>query len=66
MSKNLVELMTGDTSLSEQFLSTFRRGEPLEPEKALLIAVLDDKRKLIARRWSERSALPWFNYGDGR
>ena len=42
MSENLVELIVGDTSLSEQDLSTFRRGEPLEPEKALLIALLED------------------------
>lgn len=42
MAENFLELMAGDTSLSEQFLSTFRRGEPLEPEKALLIAVLED------------------------
>lgn len=42
MGENLVELMVGDPSLSEQFLSTFRRGEPLEPEKALLMAVLED------------------------
>ncbi|HWP24659.1 MAG TPA: hypothetical protein VNM15_10840 [Candidatus Binatia bacterium] len=42
MGENLVELMAGDPSLSEQFLSTFRRGEPLEPEKALLMAVLED------------------------
>jgi hypothetical protein len=44
MSENLfVELTAGgDASLSEQFLSTFRRGEPWEPEKALLIAILTD------------------------
>ena len=42
MGEDLVELMVGDPSLSEQFLSTFRRGEPLEPEKALLMAVLED------------------------
>lgn len=42
MGENLVELWAGDPSLSEEFLSTFRRGEPLEPEKALLMAVLED------------------------
>jgi hypothetical protein len=43
MSENfLVELTAGDPSLAEQFLTTFRRGEPLEPEKALLIALLED------------------------
>ncbi len=42
MGEDLVELMVADPSLSEQFLSTFCRGEPLEPEKALLMAVLED------------------------
>jgi hypothetical protein len=33
---------TGDTSMVEQYLDTFRRSEHLEPEKSLLAAILED------------------------
>jgi hypothetical protein len=31
-----------DTTLGDQYFATFRRGEHLEPEKALLLAILED------------------------
>jgi hypothetical protein len=31
-----------DTTLRDQYFATFRRGEHLEPEKALLMAILED------------------------
>lgn len=31
-----------DTTLRDQYFATFRRGEHLEPEKALLLAILED------------------------
>ena len=31
-----------DTTLGDQYFATFRRGEHLEPEKALLMAILED------------------------
>lgn len=31
-----------DTLLSDEFLSTFRRKSPLEPEKVLMLAILED------------------------
>lgn len=42
MAENIWQMMAGDTSMSEQYLDTFRRSETLEPEKALLVALLDD------------------------
>ena len=33
---------TGDTSMVQQYLDTFRRSEHLEPEKSLLAAILED------------------------
>ena len=35
-------LASGDTSAVEQFFDSLRRSEPLEPEKALLAAILED------------------------
>lgn len=34
--------MGTDSSVAAQYLDTFRRSEPLEPEKALLVAILED------------------------
>ncbi|HEX2932874.1 MAG TPA: hypothetical protein VHV54_24305 [Candidatus Binatia bacterium] len=42
MSERLLQIMSGDISTSEQYRDTFRRSELLEPEKALLIALLED------------------------
>lgn len=42
MSENNVAVMSNDLGAHERFLDVFRRSEPLEPEKALLLAVLED------------------------
>jgi hypothetical protein len=42
MSNNSLNIMSGDTSAAQQYLDTFRRSEHLEPEKALIAAILDD------------------------
>jgi hypothetical protein len=48
MAKNIFTITTGetptsgDTSMLEQYLDTFRRGEHLEAEKLLLAAILED------------------------
>ena len=42
MNENILEMMSGDTSVFEQYRDIFRRNELLEPEKALLIALLED------------------------
>ena len=42
MKENLLSLLGSDVLASEQFAETFRRKEYLEPEKALLLAVLED------------------------
>src|SRR5215212_1020032 len=42
MAENVFTSMSGDASLAQQYLSTFRRSEHLEPEKALLAALLED------------------------
>jgi hypothetical protein len=42
MKGNLFSLLGSDVLASEQFAETFRRNEHLEPEKALLLAVLED------------------------
>jgi hypothetical protein len=42
MKENLLSLLGSDVLASEQFAETFRRREYLEPEKALLLAVLED------------------------
>ena len=38
----IASLFQPDVLLSEQYIDNFRRKTPLEPEKALLLAVLDD------------------------
>lgn len=42
MAENVFTSISGDTSMAQQYLSTFRRSEHLEPEKALLAAILED------------------------
>lgn len=42
MKENVFSLLGSDVLASEQFAETFRRREYLEPEKALLLAVLED------------------------
>jgi hypothetical protein len=42
MAENIFTLMSGDTSMAQQYFSTFHRSEHLEPEKALLVAILED------------------------
>lgn len=42
MRENTMADLGRDSSLAQQYLDTFRRSEPLEPEKALLIALLED------------------------
>jgi hypothetical protein len=40
--EKLASLFQPDVLLTQQYLDNFRRKTPLEPEKALLLAVLDD------------------------
>jgi hypothetical protein len=42
MKENILSLLGSDAVAPEQFAATFRRSEYLEPEKALLLAVLED------------------------
>jgi hypothetical protein len=42
MAENNFTITTGDTSMVEQYLDTFRRSVHLEPEKSLLAAILED------------------------
>jgi hypothetical protein len=42
MNENIQGLLGRDTEATEQFFETFRRGEPIEPERALLVALLQD------------------------
>lgn len=42
MKERLSDLMVADSILPEQFLDTVRRSEPVEPEQALLLAILED------------------------
>jgi hypothetical protein len=42
MSERLLQIISSDASTSEHYRDTFRRSELLEPEKALLIALLED------------------------
>ena len=42
MAENIFAIMNGDTSTTQQFLDTFRRSEHLEPERALIAAILED------------------------
>lgn len=54
MDEKLASLFQPDTLLPEQFLETFRRRSHLEPEKTLMLAVLEDgiacfQKYLLAR-----------------
>jgi hypothetical protein len=42
MAENIIEVSSGDSSMTEQYLDTFRRSEHLQPERALVAAVLED------------------------
>ncbi len=42
MAENIITIMNGDTSMAQQYLDTFRRSEHLEPERALVAAILED------------------------
>lgn len=42
MKENIQGLLGRDTAATEQFFDTFRRGEPIAPERALLAALLQD------------------------
>jgi hypothetical protein len=42
MAENIFTITSGDTSTTQQYLDTFRRSEHLEPERALIVAILDD------------------------
>jgi hypothetical protein len=42
MKENILNVLGSDVLAAEQFADTFRRIEHLEPEKALLLAVLED------------------------
>ncbi|HVO91955.1 MAG TPA: hypothetical protein VMT22_03895 [Terriglobales bacterium] len=42
MAENIFTIMTDDVSVAQQYRDTFRRSEHLEPEKALLAAMLED------------------------
>ena len=54
MSDSLFYRVDGDRAVIEQYFDTFRRAEYLEPEKVLLLAVLQDAihcyRKFSAAR----------------
>jgi hypothetical protein len=42
MAENNLTITTGDTSMVQQYLDTFRRSEHFEPEKSLVAAILED------------------------
>lgn len=42
MMENIFTIISGDASAAQQYLDSVRRSEPLEPEKALLSAMLQD------------------------
>jgi hypothetical protein len=54
MTEDLIALIGNDTAAADQYFATFQRGEHLEPEKMLLLAVLQDAihcyRKFSAAR----------------
>ena len=57
MENNLTHIGGADTSVQQQYLDTTRRGEPLEPEKALLLALLDDAIHTYRKFRTARSAV---------
>ena len=42
MADSSLAMIGNDTGVQQRYLDTFRRSEPLEPEKALLLAILED------------------------
>jgi hypothetical protein len=42
MKENILMMLGADASVQQQYLDTVRRSEHLEPEKALLVALLED------------------------
>lgn len=42
MAESFQRTMAGDTTVTEKYLDTFRRSEHLQPEKDLLVAILQD------------------------
>ena len=42
MKENILMMMGGDASVQQRYLDTLRRSEHWEPEKALLVAILED------------------------
>ena len=42
MADTQLPMFGNDTGVEQRYLDTFRRSEPLEPEKALLLAILED------------------------
>lgn len=42
MKEDILMMGGGDASVQQQYLDTVRRSELLEPEKALLVAILED------------------------
>ena len=42
MAENILTNTNGDTAAVQQYLDTFRRSEHLEPERALIVAILED------------------------
>ncbi len=42
MKERLSDVMVGDLTMSEEFFATVRRSEPAQPERALLLAILED------------------------
>ncbi|MGH7796300.1 MAG: hypothetical protein ACREQ2_15630 [Candidatus Binatia bacterium] len=42
MNENIQALLGRDTAVTQQFFDTLRRGDPIEPERALLAALLQD------------------------
>jgi hypothetical protein len=74
MNENQHAMVGNDVSIASQYLDTFRRSQALEPEKALLLAILEDAvnlyrkfhgaRDLIGRK-RFREAEEWVMGGRG-
>lgn len=73
MDERLLAMIGNDTGAQQRYLDTFRRSEHLEPEKALLLAILEDAihcyRKFAsarnrAGREQFREAEAWLMGGD--
>ena len=48
MEERVTSLFQPDTLLPEQYLDTFRRKLHLEPEKKLMLAILEDAHRLLS------------------